>query len=413
LLIIGFEPLGAKHIGAYGYEKDTTPNLDNFSKTAFLFKNAISPSSWTLPVFMSWFTSLYPSQHKIVNKYSAYTDEVQTLSCLTELSPSVITLAQVLKKNGYSTVGFTGGAGVSGHFGYRLGFDRYSDKATFGGFDLTMTQALDWLQSHRGEKFFLFIQGYDVHGRYPLPENYENRFAESNYKGKYKGIVDEYCKLRNLSLEKALPEISKEDVNFWKSNYDAKIFEADKKFGLFLKNFEKLGLSNKTIIVISSGSGNEYYEHKRFDHGFSLYEELIQVPLIIKIPGKKGREIKSQVRTLDIMPTALALLGISCGNSLTRQMQGISLLPILMGEDLNLNAFSETDYLLQAFKRSIRTNEGWKYIHSMDSEQRELYYLKDDPHELKNLIHDKKKMAYELEQKLFEHLVSIGHNSYQ
>jgi len=77
LIIIGWEPLGANHVGAYGYEKNTTPHLDQFAKNAFLFENAISPSSWTLPVFMSWFTSLYPSQHKLNNKFSTYTEDEQ------------------------------------------------------------------------------------------------------------------------------------------------------------------------------------------------------------------------------------------------------------------------------------------------------------------------------------------------
>ncbi len=413
LIIIGFEPLGAKHMGGYGYEKDTTPNLDKFSKTAFLFKNAVSPSSWTLPVFMSWFTSLYPSQHKIVNKYSTYTDEVQTLSNLSELSPSVITLAHVLKKNGYSTCGFTGGAGVSGTFGYNLGFDIYNDQAIFGGFDLVMPMALDWLKNHGHRKFFLFIQGYDVHGRYPLPDNYENKFNSPRYSGKYKGTVEEYWELRNLSIDKGKLDMTTEDVKSWESIYDAKIYEADRKFSRFIESLEKLGLTDKTIIFISSGSGNEYYEHKRFDHGFSLYEELIRVPLIIKIPGKRGRLVDEQVRTIDIMPTVFDLLDIEYDGTVANQMQGVSLTPLMRGEELILDAFSETDYLLQAFKRSLRTPDGWKYIYSIDTEERELFNLNKDPNELNNLVLDEKIIAYELEQKLFKHLKSLGKDTFR
>ena len=404
LIIIGFEPLGAKHIGAYGYGKDTTPNLDKFSKTSFLFENAVSPSSWTLPVFMSWFTSLYPSQHKIVNKFITNTGEVQISSNLSALSPSVVTLAQVLKQNGYSTAGFTGGAGVAGTFGYNLGFDLYYDQTTFGGYDLVMPMALDWLQIHKEEKFFIFIQGFDVHGRYPLPDNYENKFSNPYYNGKYKGTVEEYWKLRNLSIDKSKLDILPEDVKFWESIYDAKIYEADRKFGRCIESLEELGLKDKTIIFISSGSGNEFYEHKRFDHGFSLYEELIHVPLIIKIPGKRGRPVSEQVRTIDIMPTVLDLLDINYNGTIANQMQGVSLAPLMRGEELSLDAFSETDYLLQAFKRSLRTPHGWKYIYSMDTGQRELFNLKKDPQELKNLVLTEKKIAYELEQKLFKHL---------
>lgn len=408
LIIIGFEPLGAKHIGAYGYSKNTTPNLDKFSATAFLFRNAISPSSWTLPVFMSWFTSLYPSQHKLVNKYSSYTDTEQTLSDLSNLSPSVVTLAQVLKSAGYKTAGFTGGAALTGSFGYRLGFDTYFDKATFGGFELAMPKALEWLQTHKGNKFFLFLAGYDVHGRYPLPQNYNNTFADPNYTGKYKGSQEEYWELRNRSVDRLPLNLTQEDVKFWESIYDAKILEADKRFKAFIEQLKAMGLMDNTIIIVSSGSGNEYYEHHAFDHGLSLYDELIHVPLIIRIPHIKGRSIASQVRTIDIMPTVLDLLQIDCAQSIAKQMQGTSLAPLMTGQqELQLDAFSETDYLLQVFKRSWRTHDGWKYIHSLDTEKRELYHLSEDPRELNNLIHSHSQIAYELEQKLFKHLNTI------
>jgi arylsulfatase A-like enzyme len=413
LIVIGFEPLGARHVSIYGYHKQTTPNIDRFAQGAYLFQNAISPSSWTLPVFMSWFTSLYPSQHKLVNKYSTYTDEEQILSNLSKLSPTVITLAQVLKKEGYATAGFTGGAALSGDFGYRLGFDVYFDETTFGGFDIVLPKAIKWLKANRKKKFFLFIQGYDVHGRYALPDDYANNFSAQSYTGKYKGSVEEYWALRNLSLDKGELEMDDTDVDFWKSIYDAKIYEADKKFGFFLDELDKLGLSDKTIIVLSSGSGNEYYEHHRFDHGFSLYDELIHVPFIIKLPGKDGDRIESQVRTIDLMPTVLILLNINYGQMIANQMQGDSLIPFFQGQTRQLEAYSETDYLLQVFKRSLRTPDGWKYIYSLDNDRRELYNLKSDPQELKNLARTEKRIAYELEQKLFKHLKSIGRENFR
>jgi arylsulfatase A-like enzyme len=220
--------------------------------------------------------------------------------------------------------------------------------------------------------------------------------------------VEEYWALRNLSLDKGQLDMDHNDIDFWESIYDAKIYEADKKFGFFVDELNKLGLSDKTIILISSGSGNEYFEHHRFDHGFSLYDELIQVPFIIKLPGKDGRRIQSQVRTIDLMPTVLTLLNIDYGQTIANQMQGASLIPFLQGQKGQLEAYSETDYLLQVFKRSLRTPDGWKYIYSLDSDRRELYNLNSDPRELKNVVRTEKRMAYELEQKLFKHLKTIG-----
>lgn len=413
LIIIGFDPLGANHVGGpYGYSRNTTPALLRFSKNSFLFKNAISPSSWTLPAFMSWFTSLYPSQHKITNKYSTYTEEKQVFSHLAEHSPSVRTLAQVLKQEEYRIVGFTGGAGVGSMFGYSLGFDTYYDKNNFTGFDVVLPMALDWIREHKKEKFFVFIQGYDVHGRHKLPQDFRSKFADPTYRGEYKGTPEEYWKLRERNLDQGYLDMRSEDVKFWRDWYDGKIYNADRRLGKFLKELEKLEITDKTIIVISSASGNEFYEHKRFDHGYSLYDELIHVPLVIKIPGMQGREIESQVRMIDIMPTVLQLFDIPYDETLRKQIQGVSLIPLMKGGDLQLDAFSETDYLFQSFKRSLRKSNGWKFIYSMETGERELYNLRDDPQELNNLIEEENEISYELEQELFTWLSSLGQGKY-
>ncbi len=404
LIVVGFEPLGANHIGVYGYPKNTTPHLDRYAQSAYVFKQAISPSSWTLPVFMSWFTGMYPSQHGIVNKYRVKKDDEQTLSNLNDLAPAALTLAQVLKQNGYQTAGFTGGAALSRDFGYAKGFDTYDDATTFGGFDRSLPLALQWLKEHSSGKFFLFIQGFDVHGRYPLPTDSGNPFLEENEAAGFDGSLDAYWQLRNLSIEQGSLNLSDKQRQLWINTYDAKIYAADKRFGDFMATLNTMGLLDRTIVIISSGSGNEYGEHQLFDHGFSLYDELIRVPFIIKIPGTRGGVIEAQVRTLDIMPTAMDLLALTPDETLSRQIQGASLWPLINGAPMQLDAFSETDYLLQAFKRSLRTADGWKFIYSLDSEQRELYNLNQDPEEKINLIGKEPRMAYTLEQRLFKHL---------
>jgi len=401
LILVGFEPLGARHVSSYGYRRRTTPNLDAFAEKSFLFEKAISPSSWTLPAFMSWFTSMYPSRHKVLNKYSTYTAEKKVLANLAALSPSAVTLAQVLHDNGYRTAGFTGGASLSRDFGFDQGFDTYFDRKRFGGFDLTMPQAVNWLQEHRDKRFFLFVEGFDMHGLFPLDRTHLLRFLDNvPYRGKLGGGEDEYWQFRNRSLEQADLGLQGEDLRFLKAVYDSKIYEADRRFGMFISEVKKMGLLDKTIVIVSSGSGNEYMEHGRIDHGFSLYEELIDVPFIIRVPGMHGR-IAQQVRTLDIMPTVIDLLDLKTGDAVREQMQGVSLVPVMAGEKLTLAGVSETDYLQHSFKRSIRTDDGWKLIVSLDTEERELYNLNDDPGEKVNLVGKYGRRAYELEQALF------------
>lgn len=400
LIIIAFEPLGANHVGAYGYKKNTTPNFDAFAKESFLFEKTVSASSWTLPAFMSWFTSLYPERHQVTNKYSRFNGKDGVLATLPEQAPGVVTLTQILRGRGFRTAAFTGGASLARDFGFGLGFEEYTDEPRFGGFDRTMPAALEWLDKHRQERFFLFVQGYDVHGQFPLNRRYLGRFLNPPYQGKLKGSEEEYWALRDRNLEEGGVSIPPEDLRFLKAIYDTKIFEADQRFGAFIVKLREMGLLDNSIVIVTSGSGNEYLEHGRIDHGFSLYGELTRVPLLIRVPGAKGR-VAGLARTLDLMPTALDLLGVMPETGVKKQIQGVSLVPMLAGDNPGLDGVSETDYLLRSFRRALETDDGWKFIISLDTEERELYNLKKDPNEQHNLARENPRKAYELEQKLF------------
>lgn len=400
LIIIAFEPLGANHVGAYGYKKNTTPNLDSFAKESFFFEKAVSPSSWTLPAFMSWFTSLYPERHQVTNKYSRFNGKDGVLATLPEQAPGVVTLTQVLRGQGFRTGAFTGGASLARDFGFGLGFEEYQDEPRFAGFDRTMPAALEWLAKHRQERLFLFVQGYDVHGQFPLKRENLGRFLKPPYQGKLQGSEAEYWALRDRNLEEGGVTIAPEDLRFWKAIYDTKIYDADQRFGAFVDKLRELGLLDNSIVIVTSGSGNEYLEHGRIDHGFSLYGELTRVPLLIRVPGTKGR-VAGLARTLDLMPTALDLLGVTPETGVKKQMQGVSLAPLLAGKNLGLDGISETDYLLRSFKRALETDDGWKFLVSLDTEERELYNLKSDPGEQRNLARENPRKAYELEQRLF------------
>jgi arylsulfatase A-like enzyme len=409
VILVSFDALQAAHTGCLGYFRNTTPTIDKFAKQGFLFKNAIAPASWTVPSTMCWFTSLYPSEHKCINKYSTYTEKEKILTNLKQLSPGVITLAEVLQKNGYKTGGFTGDAGVGGRFGYSQGFDMYFDGPKFGGMDKSIPKAIEWLKENKGNKFFIFLHGYDVHGQYDPPDGYTKRFLDFDYKGPLVGGKEEQGRLREESLEKGFITLTDDDVRFWRALYDEKINDVDERARLFIEEIQNLGLLNNTIIVLTADHGTEFYEHKRFDHGFSLYDELIHVPLVFWLPNTKAATvIEDQVRGIDIMPTLLDLLEIKVPKKVKAQMKGTSLKPLMQGKHTDLDAFSETDYRFYTSKRSIRTNDDWKFIYTMETGQKELYNLKEDPRELNNLVDKEKRVAYELEQKLFAWLKSMG-----
>lgn len=412
LVFVSFDALQAAHVGCLGYSRDVTPTIDSIAARGFSFRNATSVSSWTVPSSMTWFTGVYPSEHRMVNKYAVYNPPVTRISQLKDLAPKLVTLADLLKQRGYATGGFTGNAGVSGGFGYGQGFDTYYyEKGKFGRMDQSIPRALEWLKANREKKFFLFLHGYDVHGQSTPPGGFDYRFVDKDYDRRYTGAELEQELLREEGLDKGALKMRDEDVRFWRAIYDEKIQRADAKFRRFLDEFAKLGLTDKTIFVLTSDHGTEFYEHRRFDHGFTLYEELVHVPLIIQLPGRTTAvTIDDRVSSIDVMPTVLDLLDIDPPVQVKRQLRGQSLVPAMQGAPVKRNVFSETNYREYTYKRSITTPDGWKLIYTLELRSRELYNLTSDPGETKNLAKSNLNKADQLERLLFDHFRSIGHD---
>ena len=412
LVFVSFDALQAAHVGALGYDRDVTPTIDSIAQKSFNFRKTTSVSSWTVPSSMTWFTGVYPSEHKMVNKYAVYNPPEVKFADIRDLAPELSTLADILKKNGYATGGFTGNAGVSGGFGYEQGFDEYYyDKGKFGRMDQSIPKALEWLKKNRNKKFFLFLHGYDVHGQSTPPEGFDYRFVDKDYDRRYSGSELEQEILREEGLEKGKLTLRVQDVQFWRAIYDEKIQRTDAKFKRFLDEYAKLGLADKTIFVLTSDHGTEFYEHRRFDHGFTLYQELVHVPLIIHLPdGDSETKIDERVSSIDVMPTILDLLDIKLSDKTEKQLRGESLVPIMKGKKASRDVIAETNYREYTYKRSITTPDGWKLIYTLELRARELYNLNDDPGELNNLVEKNPEKARELEIRLFEHFVAIGHD---
>ncbi len=409
VVLVSFDALQARYVHGLGYPKNITPNIDSMIDKGFNFRQAISASSWTVPASMTWFTGNYPSQHRVLNKFAVYNETDKILSNLKELSPDIITLAEVLRENGYVTGGFTGDAGVSDVFGYSQGFGVYIDDLKFGGQDYSIPLALEWLRENQGKRFFMFLHGYDVHGQHVPEDGFDYRYVDFDYTGPYNGSAEQQASLREEGLEKGYVNITEEDVLFWRAIYDEKIYGVDAEFAKFIDGLDELGLMDNTILILTSDHGTEFYEHERFDHGFSLYDELVHVPFIIVHPTSPGGvDIDSQVRTLDVMPTVLDMLGIPPTDKIREQMEGTSLVPLMEGETLELDAFIETDYRHYTYKRAIRTHDGWKFIYTIENGNKELYNLNDDPDENNNLADKETMIAYELEQRLLNHMRYLG-----
>jgi len=398
VIIVDFDTLRADRLGVLGNPRPLTPNLDALAARSYLFTNAVSQASWTLPSTMSFFTSLYPHQHTLLNKFSMFTAERKEIA---KLPRRYATMAQVFQRNGYDTAGFTGAAGLEARFGFDSGFDVYSDSVTFGGFDATFPLALDWLKNRQDRKFFLFVHGYDVHGQFPVPGDFRSRFSDPAYPGPFHGVASEFLDLRMKTIKGEPIHISTADARFWLDRYDEKVVRADERFGRFWQSVSSLPSASRTIVIVISDHGEQFNEHGGFDHGMTLYDETLRVPLIIHAPDGAAARVDSQVRLIDIMPTLTEWLGLTMDTTTQRQMKGTSLLPLMQGRALALDAFSETSFLFSTEKRSLRASDGWKLIYDLEAFSAELYDLRRDPREQHNVIATETKIARDLTQRLF------------
>jgi arylsulfatase A-like enzyme len=360
---------------------------------------------------MSIFTSLYPSEHKLTNKVVERETAAGTTlvpSNLKELNPNATTLAEVLKRNGFKTAGFTGDSGVSASFGYKDGFDTYYDNETFGGFDVSVPPALAWLREHKKGRFFMFVHGYDVHGQHAPKNGFDNRYVAKEYAGNYTGSPREQAALREQGLKEGAIDATENDKEFWRAIYDEKINDADAEFGAFIRALKEEGVYDRTVIAVISDHGTELFEHGRVDHGHTLYAELLNTLFAIRVPKTKGMRIPDLVSTVDIEPTLLSILGVRDAPS--GSMRGMDLTPSFSKNSVAHDAYSETDYRLYTHKRSLTTPDGWKFILTRESSRKELYNLSSDPGESHDLLKKEPKKAYELEQKLLAHLEAVGDN---
>ena len=399
VIFISMDALRFDRTGVSGNTDGLTPNLDAFAEEAVVFHDATSAAPWTLPSHMSVWTGRWPSVHQVTNKLSPLSGDKMVE---TSLSPGIQTYPDLLIRSGRIAAGFTGGAGVQNKYGFGRDFDTYVDDRYFGGLDYSIPAALEWLNDHRDNPFFLFLHGYDVHGQYDLPESKRSSIA---YSGALNGSIDEQAKLREQGLANiAKPgdpahlqgTLNAADAAYLEAVYDRKVADADERLGSFLSQLKSMGLYDRSVIVVFSDHGDEFMEHNGLDHGATLYQEQIHVVSMIRFPDYGRRQdIKAPVRTIDLFPTVFDALGLD-GPS---RVDGVSLLPLLRGQDLPLDVYAESDYRLFVHQRMTRVGDHKLILDLLDG-KRELYNLSSDPDEQQETSSQDPRRTYEMEQNL-------------
>jgi len=364
ILLLTLDTLRPDHLGCYGYKSIKTPNIDNLAQNGVLFTNAYSPAPITLPSHASIMTSQYPIRHGVHD------------NGIFVLTNSAVTLAEILKKQGYNTGAIIASYVLASQFGLKQGFDYYNDHFNQNGQGTPkviesyrkgkeVTElAQEWLQENHEKPFFLWVHFFDAHSPYdppaPFSSQYENR------------------------------------------PYDGEIAYLDQCLGKLFAKLQELHLQDNTLIILVGDHGEGLWEHQEQTHGLFIYDTTIKVPLIFNYPTsiQKGAKVNSLVNTIDIMPTILETSGIKL-KKIT--YQGISLVPLLTEKkkDMGRNLYCASRYPELNFNwaplEGIITPDGWKYI---EAPKPEIYNLTKDPQEKSNLYLKSPKKAKSLQRKL-------------
>jgi arylsulfatase A-like enzyme/Tfp pilus assembly protein PilF len=355
LVIVTLDTTRADRMGAYGYKDVETPAFDRVAREGVLFENAVSAAPLTLPVHSSMFTGKFPPEHGVRDNGGFF------------LGPDQLTLAEVLKTRGYRTGAFVGAYVLDSKWGLNQGFDTYYDK-----FDLSesrtvslgsiqrpgnevVDQVLPWVEQAKGQPFFAWVHLYDAHSPYRPPEPFATKYQGHPYNG---------------------------EIAF-----------ADSQVGRLLAKLEALGVYDQTVVMILGDHGESLGDHGEQSHGFFVYNSTTHVPFAIRapLPSAKGRRVADPVRSVDVMPTALDLLGIAPPAGIS----GASLAPLMTGKvrELGLDAYSEAMYPLHHY--------GWSDLHALragrykiiDAPRPELYDMDRDPTEATNVYGERRQLG--------------------
>ena len=304
ILVILIDTLRRDHLGFAGYERDTSPNLDNFAKENVDFTNTIATSSWTPPTVASIFTGLYPSVHGHMPLYAHQRMDIEDKAeKLSKLDDSFTTLAEEFSKQGYRTEAIVANPIVSMRYGLAQGFDEfYSSRAheAAGEINKRAIVAMNRLNQER-RPFLLYLHYMDAHSPYKSPPEFGKMFS-APLKDKRFSEYD----------ETALNKITK---------YDQSIRFIDHSIGEIFQHLKNIGLYDDMTIIVLADHGEQFNEHGFWAHGNTVYSEEIHVPFLMKFGNKQGK-INSFVSQVDVLPTLLETAKIK--NNL--ELNGVSLL---------------------------------------------------------------------------------------
>jgi arylsulfatase A-like enzyme len=344
VVVITLDTTRADHLGAYGFQSISTPNIDALAEQGVRFETALTAVPLTVPAHASLYTGRFPFHHGVRDNDSV-------------LSREETTLAEMLKQRGYQTGAFVGAYVLAASRGLNQGFDVYHDDFGSAGqlpgpgalrrtANAVTDDAMAWIGHVGSRKFFAWLHFYDAHAPYQPVEPYQSMYATRPY--------------------------------------DAQVAFMDAQIGRLMEFLRQHGVLERTVVVVIGDHGEGLGDHRENRHGVFVYDSVIRVPLIVCTPfsGLRGRIVDDVVRSVDMLPTLLDLIGAS-----SPAVDGTTLVPLMTGavRSSDLEAYAESLYPVRF---------GWSDLHALRvghfkviaAPRPELYDLQQDPFEDHNVF---------------------------
>jgi arylsulfatase A-like enzyme len=376
IILIIIDTLRADHVGACGYTRPTTPNLDRFAASAVRFANAQAASTWTVPSMASLFTGVYPWRHGI---NTAEVSPDRGVGGQPVLSDRFVTLAESLKAAGYETFGVSANGHMDRPYGMAQGFDH------FQAFPFCIRERVDrvlaaWLRDlrrvYRARKpYFLYVHYFDPHHPYLAQQRWLKQWRPGLKEQDVKEITQTaFATLAVDGYFQKNPEAMKLLIDL----YDSEVAAVDASVGKLLS---VLPGAERAVVVVTADHGEEFGDHGGMLHGNNLFAETLRVPLVIRWPANEGAGavVTAPVSLVDLYPT-LAAAG---GAALPDCLDGVALKPDLTGDARALFAATERD---PKQRWSAAVADGWKWVCEERAGEEQLFRLASDPGDQRNLL---------------------------
>ncbi len=295
LLLVVIDTLRFDHLSLYGYERPTSPQLEQLAARGWVFDRHVSHGAQTVPSTLSILLSRLPTEHGFVHRYDG-----QFAKSRPVYPQEFVFLAEVLMEHGYRTAAFVGNPFLSSSNSFDQGFGHFQHAVNEDRF--LVDGALSWLRENaarRDSPFMVYVHLMGVHWPYAPPRALAERYRKAGAG-------------RLVYRNGPAPRVRPQDLHYTVASYDAGINVADAQVGELVSELQELGVAQNTIVVVTSDHGDEFLEHGGLGHGTTVYGELVRAPLVIVYPGKlePGRRVSQLTQHLDLAPTLLSLAGI-------------------------------------------------------------------------------------------------------